>query len=63
MEIQTHRLKLTEITWADLENIHQLHSIFEVDEFNTVGIPKNIEETRAGIRPYINAKECAPQSK
>jgi len=50
MEIQTHRLKLTEITWAELENIHQLHSIFEVDEFNTVGIPKNIEETRAGIK-------------
>lgn len=63
MQIQTQRLELTEISWSDIENIHRLHSIFEVDEFNTVGIPKNIEETRENMRPYIHAKECDPQSK
>lgn len=63
MKIQTQRTKLTEITWDDLDNIHGLHAIFEVDEFNTVGIPKDIEETRQNIRPYVEAKECDPQSK
>ncbi len=63
MKIQTQRLELTEISWGDIENIHKLHSIFEVDEFNTVGLPKDIEETRENIRPYVEAKECSPQSK
>jgi len=63
MKILTQRLELTEITWDDLENIHRLQSIFEVDEFNTVGIPKNIEETKGKIKPFIDAKEIDPQSK
>ncbi|MFA6401785.1 MAG: GNAT family N-acetyltransferase [Salinivirgaceae bacterium] len=63
MKIQTQRLELTEISWADLENIHRLHSIFEVDEFNTVGIPKSIEETRENVKPYVEANQCSPQSK
>jgi len=63
MHTQTQRLDLTEISWDDLENIHRLHSIFEVDEFNTVGIPKDIEETRENTRPYVEAKECDPQAK
>ncbi len=63
MKISTDRLVLTEITWDDLEDIHNLHSIFEVDEFNTVGIPKDIEETRQSVKPYIEAKEKDPQYK
>ncbi len=53
MEIESIRLRLAEITWEDLENIHVLHSIPEVDAFNTLGLPKNIEETREVIRPII----------
>jgi len=63
MKISTDRLTLTEINWDDLEDIHQLHSIFEVDEFNTLGLPKNIEETRQNIKPYVEAKEMNPQTK
>ena len=63
MEILTERLILTEITWDDLEDIHNLHSIFEVDEFNTLGLPKDIEETRQNVKPFIEAKEKNPQSK
>lgn len=63
MEISTNRLILSEITWDDLEDIHRLHSIFEVDEFNTLGLPKDIEETRQNIKPFIEAKEKTPQSK
>lgn len=63
MKLSTDRLRLTEITWDDLENIHHLHSIFKVDEFNTVGLPKTIEETRQNIKPYVEANEKNPQSK
>ena len=63
MEIITERLLLREITWNDLESIHNLHSIPEVDEFNTLGIPKDMEETRELIRPDIEAKRKIHQCK
>lgn len=63
MKISTDRLMLTEITWEDLEDIHHLHSIFEVDEFNTVGLPKDIEETRQNVKPFIEAKGKNSQNK
>jgi ribosomal-protein-alanine N-acetyltransferase len=55
MELESGRLKLIEITWNDLGDIHNLHSIPEVDEFNTLGLPKSIEETREIIRPFIES--------
>jgi ribosomal-protein-alanine N-acetyltransferase len=53
MVIESKRLIMTEVTWEDLENIHTLHSIPEVDEFNTLGIPQDITETREVMRPII----------
>jgi ribosomal-protein-alanine N-acetyltransferase len=53
MKLETKRLVLKEVTWDDLEDIHRLHSIPEVDKYNTLGIPKNIEETKEIIRPVI----------
>ena len=54
MSIESKRLILKDITWDDLDNIHKLHSYPEVDEFNTLGIPKDIEVTKELIRPIIN---------
>jgi len=56
MDIESTRLKLLEITWNDLMDIHRLHSFPEVDEFNTLGIPKSIEDTEEVIRPSIEAQ-------
>lgn len=56
MELESKRLKLMEITWADAEYIHKLYSIPEVDKYNTLGIPKNIEETKEHIRPLIESQ-------
>lgn len=42
MLLETQRLHLNEITFKDLELIHDLHSISKVDEFNTLGIPISI---------------------
>ena len=63
MEIITERLLLREITWNDLEDIHRLHSVPEVDEFNTLGIPGNLDVTRELIRHDIEAKTVDPQSR
>jgi [ribosomal protein S5]-alanine N-acetyltransferase len=63
MEIITENLLLREITWDDLEDIHQLHSIPEVDEFNTLGIPADMDETREIMRPELETKEENAQSR
>lgn len=57
MKISTQRLELVEITWDDLPNIHHLHSIAEVDEYNTLGVPNDEEETRELIRPVIENQQ------
>nr|WP_299069935.1 GNAT family N-acetyltransferase [uncultured Allomuricauda sp.] len=52
-EISTDRLNLRLIELSDLDSIHNLHSLPETDEFNALGIPKNIEETKSIIEPWI----------
>lgn len=63
MEIITERLLLREITWNDLDAIHSLHSVPEVDEFNTLGIPGDLDETRELIRADIEAKNVDRQNR
>jgi len=57
MEIESKRLILREISWNDLEDIHSIHSYPEVDEYNTLGIPKDIDETRELMRKDIESKD------
>ncbi|MCD7971693.1 MAG: GNAT family N-acetyltransferase [Candidatus Azobacteroides sp.] len=57
MELESRRLLLKEITWNDLEDIHKLYSAPETDEYNTLGIPENLEETREILRLMIEAQE------
>ena len=51
--LKSKRLKLVEITVNHLEEIHSLHSIPEVDEFNTLGIPDNLRDTIDFMQPII----------
>ncbi len=53
MKLTTNRTTLRLIELSDLEFIHQLHSLPEVDAFNTLGIPKELEETQSIISPWI----------
>lgn len=62
MNLTTARLLLEEITMNDLELVHQLHSIPELDEYNTLGIPVNLEETRKIIAPAIADQTKEPRS-
>ena len=61
MELETNRLLLKEISPDDLEDIHRLHSYPEVDEFNTLGIPENIETTKEIMFPQIEGRKQQPQ--
>jgi len=52
-EIVADRIKLRLIDLSDLDAIHSLHTLPETDKYNTLGIPKNIEETKSVIAPWI----------
>jgi RimJ/RimL family protein N-acetyltransferase len=63
MNIKTKRLNLTEISINDLEIIHHIHSVPEVDKYNTLGIPKDLNETKSVIQPDIEDQEKSPRSR
>jgi len=62
-DLITERLILAEVTWDDLEEIHRLHCVPEIDEYNTLGIPANLGETGEIMRPFIEARNQQPQAK
>ncbi|TVZ22892.1 RimJ/RimL family protein N-acetyltransferase [Dokdonia sp. Hel_I_63] len=51
--LTTERITLRPITIADLDVIHNLHSLPETDAYNALGIPENIAITKAIITPWI----------
>ncbi|WP_422348534.1 GNAT family N-acetyltransferase [Flagellimonas sp.] len=53
IKLETERLLISPISLLDLEKIHELHSLPETDQFNTLGIPKNIEETEQIVNDWI----------
>jgi len=59
--IETERLLLSEITMDDLENIHKLHLVPEVDEYNTLGIPKTNKDTEIIVESWIKARFMTPR--
>ncbi|WP_338644641.1 GNAT family N-acetyltransferase [Flavobacterium sp. KS-LB2] len=52
--LKTERLILRPITVMDLDYIHELHSLKETDEFNALGIPATIEETKQLLEKWIS---------
>ena len=57
IELSTERTRLKLIDLSDLDFIHRLHSLNETDEFNALGIPENIEQTKSIIEPWIVQNE------
>ncbi|KAA1243963.1 GNAT family N-acetyltransferase [Aquimarina sp. RZ0] len=53
-KIDTNRLQLHEVVPADLVTIHKLLSIPKVDQYNTLGIPTNIEVTQVYLEEWID---------
>jgi len=55
-DIESQRLIMKELSWDDLKNIYRLRLHPEVDEYNTLGIPKNPDVTREVMRTSIEDK-------
>lgn len=62
MDIESTRLIFAEVSAADLENIHILYSSPEIDKYNTLGIPKDIEDTKNLVRRMVYAQKESPRS-
>jgi len=61
VELQTERLTIKELSLADLEEIHYLHSLPETDEFNTLGIPDTIKTTELLLAEWIGQQNAIPR--
>lgn len=53
-KLKSDRIQLRLLKLSDLNSVHNLHSLPEVDEFNALGIPKNIDETKSIIASWVN---------
>jgi RimJ/RimL family protein N-acetyltransferase len=61
MNLKTNRLVLREITTEDIPLIHALNALPEIDQYNTLGIPANIEETEKLMIPIIHDQMVEPR--
>ncbi|PHR17164.1 MAG: GNAT family N-acetyltransferase [Fluviicola sp.] len=58
--LTSKRLHLRLIALSDLAFIHDLLSQPETDEYNALGTPKSIDETKKWITPWVLENEIAP---
>ena len=61
--LQTERLYLEEVTPAHIPLFFRLHSIPQVDRFNTMGIPKSPEITEEILRPALDDQQNTSRKK
>ena len=57
MQFQTTRLTIREVSLVDLIAIHELLSLPETDQFNTLGIPENMEATAQLVLGWSGEKD------
>jgi [ribosomal protein S5]-alanine N-acetyltransferase len=62
MDLLTDRLRLKEITWNDVDLIHELHSHQEVEEYNTIGIPRHTGDTLEVLLVSIEDRQMSIRS-
>ena len=60
--LETERLHIRELESMDIYNVHQLHSLPETDEFNTLGIPETIEVTEKFLSKWLFEKQQQPRN-
>jgi ribosomal-protein-alanine N-acetyltransferase len=60
--LKTNRLNIRELTFADINNVHKLHSLPETDEFNTLGIPENIQTTENILNEWLIKQKQEPRN-
>src|SRR3954465_5730959 len=60
--LKTDRLNIRELELKDIDNVHQLHSLPETDEFNTLGIPVTIQITEKILSEWMNEQNKQPRN-
>jgi ribosomal-protein-alanine N-acetyltransferase len=61
--LNSERLTLKELELKDLDKIHELHSLPETDEFNTMGIPADIRVTEHLLADWLGMQELEPRTR
>ncbi|MEJ7693763.1 GNAT family protein [Daejeonella sp.] len=51
--LNTIRLIIRELTDEDIQNVHELHSMPQTDEFNTLGIPETLLVTTELVEKWV----------
>ncbi|MES2648992.1 MAG: GNAT family protein [Bacteroidota bacterium] len=59
--LETKRLIIRELTFADVNVVHELLSLAETDEFNTLGIPGTIQITEVQLDEWLIAQIQEPR--
>ena len=59
LELKSDRLILRLIDFDDMEIIHELNCVPEVDRYNTLGIPDSFEQTVSILTPFIEDNKLA----
>ena len=62
MSMLTKRLNLKELSNDNLKDIHFLHSLPEIDQYNTLGIPETVEETEKLVSEWIIQQRLLPRT-
>ena len=60
-KLLTSRLELWELAITDLAHIHSLYTLPQTDEFNTLGIPASLAETKALLMGWVAQQSNAPR--
>lgn len=60
MHFSTDRLHLRDVVESDLNAVHELLSLPETDEFNTLGIPENIEVSKNILEGILTGRNQEP---
>lgn len=62
LSFETPRLLLREIAEADIPAIHELHSLPETDQYNTMGIPVALQVTRDLVYAWLQMQAATPRT-
>lgn len=60
--LKTNKLNIRELTSADIHKIHELHSLPETDEFNTLGLPEKIQATEKILEDWLTGQKQKPRN-
>ncbi len=58
--LESERLHYNPLVMTDIDDVHALHSLPETDRYNTLGIPADIETTRAVMTNWLQQMETTP---